>query len=210
MIKKTLLAATLLAATGAAQAELVEFDWEVAGDGEVTLDTNSGKLWLDLDVTQDMSINQVKDLLANDVRFDGWRLPTSQEIQLLAKGLFASMGTLEHRYSGWTVGIDERAEHALMGQPTAGYTYGLYEMDGGSYLFGSGGNGLYLNYAWDSSSLDFHRRYEGVYLVSDTSNVSVDSFVIDETMNATNVSAPIGFAAAGLLLGLAGMRRRKA
>ena len=36
VIKKTLLAATLLAATGAAHAGFVEYDWETAGDGRVS------------------------------------------------------------------------------------------------------------------------------------------------------------------------------
>tara|TARA_Y100001956_G_scaffold67703_2_gene69850 strand:+ start:106 stop:768 length:663 start_codon:yes stop_codon:yes gene_type:complete len=210
VIKKTLLAATLLAATGAAHAGFVEYDWETAGDGQVTLDTTSGNLWLDLDVTANMSINEVKELVANDARYAGWRLPTLTELYQLASNMFVTIDP-ETQYRGTTRHTSGNAAHYLMGQAGGGaYTYGIYEKNGGTYLFGSGPNGLYLNYAWDSSGLDWSRVHEGVYLVSTDYNISVDSTQINNDMNVSDVSAPLGFAATGLLLGFAGMRRRNA
>jgi hypothetical protein len=157
-----------------------------------------------------MSINEVKELVANDARYAGWRLPTLTELYQLASNMFVTIDP-ETQYRGTTRHTSGNAAHYLMGQADGGaYTYGIYEKNGGTYLFGSGPNGLYLNYAWDSSGLDWNRSLEGVYLVSTDYNISVDSTQINNDMNVSDVSAPLGFAATGLLLGFAGMRRRNA
>jgi hypothetical protein len=208
MIKKTLLAATLLAATGAAQAELVEYDWETQGDGAVTLDTKTGNIWLDLKMTADMSINEVKSLVQNDVRFAGWRMPTVNEVRELAGNIFNIDPTIRDTAS-IKISEESKTEHALMGAPIGNYVYGIYENEGGTNLFGSSVNGLFLNYVWDSRSLGWSRNYEGVYLVSTDYNTSYDAVSINERMGASDVSAPMALGAFGILLALAGMRLRK-
>ena len=208
MIKKTLLAATLLAATGAAQAELVEFDWETAGDGNVTLDTQSGYIWLDLGLTAGRSINDAKSLVENASRFSGWRLPTLEEVYELAANTFDFDTSIRH--SGTKGESSEPiAQHALLGYEPA-YTYGLYEYSNSSYLFGSNINGLYLNYQ-QSTTLDYETYSRGVYLVSTDYNTAYDAVSINERMNSSisDVSAPIALGAFGLMLGLAGVRLRK-
>ena len=77
-ISGMLLASALVA--GSAHADLVEYDWQNEGDGLVSYDTETGAVWLDLTVTQNMSINQMKDALVNDSTFSGWRLPTVAEM----------------------------------------------------------------------------------------------------------------------------------
>jgi hypothetical protein len=210
MIKKTLLAATLLAVTSAAQAELVEFDWETAGDGNVTLDTQSGNIWLDLDITGNMTINEVKSLVDSDLRFAGWRLPTTEEVHELAANIF-NVDASKNYHGVKTISNEDKIEHALFDYPyTTSSVYGLYEKDGGSYLFGSGNNGLYLNHPF-AYHLDYKRVYEGVYLVSTDYNTAYDAVSINERMNSgiSDVSAPVALGTFGLILGLAGMRLRK-
>jgi len=208
MIKKTLLAATLLATTGAAQAELVEYNWKAAGDGNVTLDTQSGNIWLDLELTADMSINDTKSLVENDSRFSGWRLPTLEEIHELAVNTFNIDPSIRHAGTQDISGF-QRTQHALFGYNTT-YTYGLYEDNKGSYLFGTNANGLYLNF-YQSNTLDYKTPSRGVYLVSTDYNTTYDAVSINERMNSSisNVSAPIALGALGLMLGIAGMRLRK-
>jgi hypothetical protein len=208
MIKKTFLAATLLAATASAQAELVEFDWEVADDGHVTLDTQSGNIWLDLGLTANMSINDVKSLVEDDSRFSGWRLPTVEEVHELAANTFDIDPSMI--YSGSNgVSNEEFTQHSLIGYDTS-YTYGLFEKDGKSYLFGSNSRDLYLNFH-QSESLDFKVSSRGVYLVSNDYNIAYDEVSINELMNpsVSDVSAPMALGAFGLMLGLAGLRSRK-
>ena len=75
---------------GSANAKLMEFDLESEGDGLVTLDTNSGLMWLDLTVTGGKSISQVKAMLANG-ELEGWRLPVAQDVYDLALSTFSSL-----------------------------------------------------------------------------------------------------------------------
>lgn len=61
-----------------ANAALVSTDWKTAGDGKATLDTQTGIEWLDLSVTDGLTIGQVKSLLPTT--YAGWRLPTPEEV----------------------------------------------------------------------------------------------------------------------------------
>ena len=210
MIKRALFAATLTLSAASAQAELIEYDWENQGDGAVSLDTQTGNLWLDLKITSNKSINEVKYLIQNDARFSGWRLPTLNEVYELAGNIFNIDPNLVHSESK-AISEADKAEHSLMNSYSDNYVYGIYEKDGGTYLFGSGANGLFLNYAFNRYHLDYRRIYEGVYLVSNDYSISYDNANIEARMNSSvsDVSAPAALGAFGLMLGFAGMRKRK-
>ena len=78
-------------------AELVERDWNTEGDGLITLDTVSKK-WLDLTVTDEMSINSVSELLSTT--YAGWDLATQSDIDELMEGYFEYTKSENHRPAG--------------------------------------------------------------------------------------------------------------
>jgi len=104
----------------------------------------------------------------------------------------------------------EITDFSVLGQALAGggFTYGLYENDGDSHLFGTGNrDGLWLNYEWDYGTT-FNRSYEGVYLIADSHSVSIDQAAINSTMSAYNASSPVAVGVFSLF-GLALFRRQK-
>ena len=202
-ISGMLLASALVA--GSAHADLVEYDWQNEGDGLVSYDTETGAVWLDLTVTQNMSINQMKDALVNDSTFSGWRLPTVAEMKQLGSSLFAIIASTDGMVFAGSNTEEELAAHAIMGQNVGDFTYGIYANGNASVLFGSNASDdVWFEYAWTSDH-DFARNYEGVYLIADDTSVSLDG----EKMNAVaaNVPAPVGVL--GLLgAGLFAFRRK--
>lgn len=210
MFKKLMIAGALTLASLSAQAELVEYDWVAQGDGDVTLDTGTGKLWLDLDVTKGMSIDAAANAIANNADYAGWRLPTLEEIQTLASNTFTVVkSSPDGEHLGVGVDASEIESHAVMGRPTPDITYGIYEVGGHSKLFGSGKHGLYFNYT-RAYGTHMGSNYDGVYLVSDSISISRDANMIQQEygIGVEDVSAPLGLSMAGLLLGAAGWRRR--
>ena len=207
MFKKITLITALALSPIAANADLLEFDWQTQGDGDVTLDTDSGKLWLDLDVTGNESIDGVRLRLQNDPTLSQWRIPTLDEIYTLASNSFSVIDDPSVRYMEDTISIEEDKAFSILGQVVPGYTYGLYDNNGNSHLLGSGPNGLFLNYKW-ANGTTFNRRYEGVYLVSDSYSVSIDETAINSTASAYNASSPAVIGALSLF-GLALSNRRK-
>lgn len=199
LISGVLLVIALMA--GSAHAELVEYDWQAEDDGLVSYDTETGKVWLDLTVTQNMSINQMKDALVNDSTFSGWRLPTVAEMEELGSSLFAVIASTNGMVIAGGNTTDELAAHSIMGQNIGDFTYGIYDNGGASMLFGSNArDDVWFEYAW-ANNHDFSRAYEGVYLIADSTDVSVD----EQKMNVTAASVPapiglLGLFGAGLLV----------
>lgn len=209
MKKSIMAAAGLLLMSASAQAELVEYDWKVADDGDVTLDTQTSKLWLDLDVTVGKSINEVLALTENDAQFAGWRLPTVDEIHMLGSSIFQDFNwdpTQVHY--GENITDADKLRHRTMGPSSAHRTYGYFASEGKSMMFGSSDSGLWYNYSYGDH--DVARSYDGVYLVSEDTSVSIDEADLNAVMGGvSDVSAP----ALGVLmlagLGLAGRRKRQ-
>jgi len=217
MIKKAFIATTLTLAAASAQAELIEYDWEAQGDSAVTLDTETGNIWLDIDITGSMSIEQVKSSIQDDVRFTGWRMPTVDEIETLSANIFGTIPGTNYIDGNITPSglssdtiTEMKANHALFGYAhNINYVYGLYEKDGGTKMFGSGVGGVFLNYT-ASDTLSFLSPYFGVYLVSTDYNTAYDSVSINERMGTTPGDVPAPFMAfAGLGLLALGLRRKK-
>lgn len=195
---------------GAAQAELVEFDLASAGDGQVTLDTNSGLMWLDLTVTGGKSISQVKGMLANG-ELDGWRLPTTQEVYDLALSTFSTLEdtSITHTYA--PTAAEDVEQFALMGQNVSYYTYGQYEIDGkGTYLMGTFPDVFILNHKLGTNDTQqVNRSYDGVFLVSTNYDMAISGFEMKDAVSASDVPAPLAIAGLALMGLFAGRRKQK-
>lgn len=87
MSMKVVLAAALMLSTLSAQAAFVKADWRSTGDKLVLVDTTTEIEWLNLAVTDDKSIDQVKAELATV--YSGWRLPTNAEVSALMYGIYS-------------------------------------------------------------------------------------------------------------------------
>ncbi|TDF42201.1 hypothetical protein EYS14_05065 [Alteromonadaceae bacterium M269] len=63
-----------------AEAGFINLDWRVEGDNQAVLHEETGKEWLKLNNTDSLSIEQVRDELGAGGLFEGWRLPTAEEV----------------------------------------------------------------------------------------------------------------------------------
>ena len=80
------------------QAELVNADWQSAGDSLITLDTVNKLEWLDLTYTSGRSYGEISSKFDAGDEFEGWRYATENEIV----GLFDSVGgDSDYYYSYW-------------------------------------------------------------------------------------------------------------
>jgi hypothetical protein len=75
-----LAAAMLLGTANASRATLVVNDWLNAGDGLLTLDTDTQLLWLDWTEATSLSVNQVMAQLGAGGSFEGFRYATVAEV----------------------------------------------------------------------------------------------------------------------------------
>lgn len=215
----------LFAFSGMAQADLVATDWKTSGDALATLHEETGIEWLDLTQTDGMSIQEVIDQTNQGGTFEGWRLPTFDEIDTFVR--YAFNGKLPANSTQTQGGnINEpvyRNFTDIMGLThTAGdrrHSLGLGADDNGSiYSFGvlgytSGGTSTFFRSGHSEASYTFDtaRPEAGVYLVSD-GGVTYSS-INDPTLNARNPNAPINNVPAMGLAGLAfaglAFRRKK-
>lgn len=87
---KSMMVAAAIAAcfSLSAHAELSSVDWQEQGDGGITFDSQSGLEWLDLTYTLDMSLNDVSAELGQGGMFEGWRLPSPDEVQGLMERMY--------------------------------------------------------------------------------------------------------------------------
>lgn len=74
--------------TGTAQAALVARDLDAPGDAKITLDTESGLRWLDLNLTIPLAVNS-----ANQFTAAGWSVATLTQVQDLIGHHFGSSFT---------------------------------------------------------------------------------------------------------------------
>lgn len=205
LLAPALIAVSLFSAT--ANAELVERDWNNEGDGLITLDTVSGKKWLDLTVTDGMSINNVSELLSTT--YAGWDLATQSDIDELMEGYF------ERSLNPKTTGPAGQTNTALREgwQDLFGITadadlrsYGLFVDDSGKIAMAGARklyNYLYLGYL-RSTDFDYSVSTDGVFLVS-TGYVT-----LTEKSNIQNADVPLAALGAPLLIfGAMSLRRRR-
>ena len=148
------IAAILFSAT--ASAELSIMDWQVEGDAKIAQDSETGIDWLRLTNTQGMSIDDVVAELGEGGEFEGWRLPTADEVQTMMGNVYTDYtfddeGTSEFTgYRWYTGGSDYQADLRTAWGETLGYRY--YTTSNGSNRYWLG-YGLYLNDEDNAESL---------------------------------------------------------
>lgn len=202
VLKLPLLIGALMATS--AQAELIEADWQTAGDKLITQDTSTGLSWLDLTQTQGMSIPVVQSLLGTT--FSGWRLPTKTEVVELGGSFFSDLSPGATRE---TVDLAEASRfRELLGPSNGGSLFGLL-FDAANAQTPVARSGVSLNlYMTEGTSRDINAAYAsyGVFLVADT----VAAPGLDgDTADSVAVPGPAGLGALSLgLLALGGLRRR--
>lgn len=205
LLAPALIAVSLFSAT--ANAELVERDWNNEGDGLITLDTVSGKKWLDLTVTDGMSINSVSELLSST--YVGWGLATQSDIDELMEGYFErSLNPKTTGPAGQTNTTLRTGWQNLFGTTgDSGKSYGLFVDDsGGIAMAGTRNlsNYLYLGYRRSANDLDYSVSSDGVFLVS------TEDVTLTEKNNIQNADVPLAALGAPLLIfGAMSLKRRR-
>lgn len=82
-MKTSLFLAFLLGAIAHASAQLIPFDYKIAGDQLLTRDLRTGLEWLDIPLTFNRSYEQIEAELAPGGEFDGFRFATRAEFDAL-------------------------------------------------------------------------------------------------------------------------------
>ncbi|MCW9004850.1 MAG: VPLPA-CTERM sorting domain-containing protein [Gammaproteobacteria bacterium] len=89
-------AATALTMSTSVNAAIISVDWQSAGDNLITQDTDSGLEWLDLTVTNGVSLSEIYAQLDVGGTYEGWRYATRAEVA----GLWDSFGGDSNYYNG--------------------------------------------------------------------------------------------------------------
>ena len=210
---KTLSMATLvLGLTTNVNAELIEIDWQNAGDNLITSDTVTGFNWLDLTETNSMSYNDVLSQLGSGGAFDGFRVATSDEVV----ALFSEIGTdLSNGAVTFAPGtLDAAIVYAsdllgnIINELGPSYPYGML----GLVADGSTSSNHYRmgSYYYAANSANYYEPAGGGGLVTNTdSNSYTGTYLVDDSgVSAVPVPAAAWLFGSGLL-GLIGVARRK-
>lgn len=221
MLKRALIATlltTTFASTGAS-AEFVHTDWKVAGDKQAVLHTSTGQEWLNLEQTANKSVNTVISLL--DTQYAGWRLPTFAEFETMIS-TFAAQFNASHTPSAQLNAPMVNSFINLFSTRTSNqYNMGTYQAQNGTYKFVGVYFGSDIFYglehptSYGANTIPFTGT--GVWLVSDGGTTL--SSMQNPTLNINNVNAPVnqvssdvsapaGLAAAGLIMMILGSRRK--
>ena len=240
-MKKTIALSALTASLMlpiSAHAGFVTVDWQSVGDKSATLHEETGKEWLDLSLTDGMSISNVMSQLGEGGTFAGWRLPTFDEVMELIEGystydftdttatISSGSSTWTTRATGWInlFGITVRPVDSSNGIT---HSLGLFldasgvVQRGGASLRNSFGNKTGYFYGGDDLATFTDNSASatyGVFLVSDggvtlssQQNPELNINNPDAPINnqtPTDVTSPLAAGSLGLLL-LSAFRRRK-
>lgn len=223
MFKKWIAGAALLVMSGMSHAGFVHTDWETEGDQLATLHEETGIEWLKVTNTLGMSVDQVLAQTGAGGQFDGWRLPTAQEIVDLWFAMFDGSSMLSNPqgtrndYSYYGTGPQNWVEYMgeVTSSPIRSYGFG-YKTNGELGFFGV--SRAYSTtsywYGYGNYPTSTNGAYYGVMLVSDGGDTL--SSKLDPSLNIQNPKAPVNqvsapLLSAALLLPLAGwLRRRRA
>ena len=215
MFKETF-AALLLTFSLTANAGFVKTDWKSSGDSLSVLHEETGKEWLSLTQTDGMSINQVIAQLGNGGTFDGWRLPTASEVEVMLKDSFLgfNLKTGKNTYMAegyndayWKEADTDRkqmggTDYRVVDGSYWAHSLGFHLDDTGTQLQNSGMNhfnwkatprlyefNIMNQVSVDSNNWDASSTYYGVDLISDGGTTL--SSKLDPTLNINNPDAPI-------------------
>lgn len=229
ILKSLILGLSLATASFASTAEMISTDWLSSGDSKATLNTETGKEWLDLTVTDGMSIAQVQSML--DTTLSGWRLPTRSEVLTFMQASFTSTTLRNQQHAvlaGGAIGQDVIDFNNNVGLTIGSdRAFGIFLNDqkselGGSDLLYSGARSGYYVYNNYNTSLSQYSSSDsfGVYLVSDGGTTL--SSIENPSLNINNPEAPVNNATSSvpvsssfILMGLAmagfgsSLRKRK-
>lgn len=205
---KSIIVASLLLIASSAQAGYVATDWLIAGDSRATLHEETGVEWLKLTETTGMSVNQVIAQTGVGGTFEGWRIPTAQEMVDYWAGMFAGSSVVnnpqgsETDYSNYSVQAQQWV--ALSGAQTTSpiRSYGIgYGLDGDVSFFGLSRTSTITRYRYAAYTYneDYTNIYMGVFLVSDGGDTL--SSIENPLLNSNNANAPIHNVSVPLVLG---------
>ncbi|APD91958.1 hypothetical protein BM525_18930 (plasmid) [Alteromonas mediterranea] len=210
------LAATMLCVTAplSAHADFVHTDWLTEGDEKATLHEETGIEWLKVDNTLGMSIDEVLAETGEGALYDGWRLPTAQEVLGYWEAIFEGSSVLDdpqggrYTYSAYTPQAQGWVEFTGLSTSSPIRSYGMgYRLDGQVSFFGISRTSSSTSYwngheAYDEATVN---QYAGVLLVSD-GGVTLSS-INDPMLNTNNANAPVnnvGAPLTGVALSMAG------
>ncbi|HBX5210863.1 TPA: hypothetical protein MH404_29485, partial [Klebsiella pneumoniae] len=219
MFKKLLFVATLVVGLISTQASaaFVATDWKVSGDRLATLDTVTGIEWLDLTESKGMSISLAKQAIGDGGKFQGWRLPTSVEVESLFSRVFTTWGDI---FNDDGTPQDKITTNGLTDSESILFAtlFGLSGRVNNSTNFAEWSFGLYANSLSETLTAGRFRQYYytnkqnresvhvgikrvdesfsineySVFLVSDGGTTL--SSINDPTLNINNPNAPIHMA----------------
>lgn len=219
-MKGFLLAGVLasLLCTFQTQAAFEKQDYLVEGDNEILHDSTTNLWWLDLGVTDGMSLAQVSMQLGVGGRFEGWRFPTAAEVESLIISIMPSLtfNVGQTSFEGSQYRPQAFEWISLLGGVSDAYmanAYGYYHSEGGTLLmtgarvFGSSAAYIYDDFSSSVYSLNHATPGYGVFLVSGAAPTLGAPEVLEPNLN--DVPAPFlgGLAMFGLAL-IGGRRRR--
>lgn len=218
------------------QAEMIVGDLDQAGDGKVTIDTSTGIEWLDLTDTKGMSVNAVLAEMGKGGLYEGWRLPTEEEVRTMFNGYLSPYRNVAETTENYYVKFYAKTNSGIWNAYRAmesdlGRTYsdesgiGSDRRVRGFYLDEDGDVNLLQWRAYDRSSdyMQMWFSHENSYTLDSSGSTTSIFLVNDGGMSLTSIEYPELFienpdapinnapviAMSGLaLLGL-GLRRKK-
>lgn len=203
MLKQTLLAASLLL-SASSHAALSQADWTTEGDSKALIDTRTGFEWLDLTVTDGMSISSVLSETTSGGLFEGWRLPTITEVLGLLQTAFnrefstnqildvpTAYGVLDNEFSR-AIGVNHTTGKT---SSYTNYALGMVMDPSGVVRYAGTSNvrygmmKIYAGISVASGSADTVAPEYGVFLVSDGGQTITS--MRDPNLLINNPNAPI-------------------
>jgi len=175
-----------------AHAALVQQDWLVSGDGEVTLDDQTGLLWLDLPISSPLAVNSVNSYTA-----DGWTPASLAQVQTLISNQFGSSLS-----DGSRVSVPSAAAHEFVNLFGVTFLPGISE---GRFYGSTAGQAGLLIVRFDAKFGESYQIQDNWTTVGAPNNQSGVLYV-----KAAAVPEPgaVGLVISGLL-GVAGFARRR-
>lgn len=219
-MKKILLAGVLasMLCTSQAYAAFEKQDYLLEGDNQTLYDSTTNLWWLDLGVTDGMSVAQVTMQTGAGGQFEGWRVASAAEVESLIRSIMPSL-TFNQGQTAFD-GVQYRPQ-ALewisllggVGDANMSNAYGFYRSEGGTLLmtgartFGSTNAYIFDDYSMNGYTFMHAAPGYGVFLVSGTAPI-VGAPEVSEP-SPSDVPAPFLGGLAMFGLALMGIRRKR-